>query len=661
MKLCKSIITVLFLIVGIVFLKSADGRPVNSEIVYDATDGILDGQGIMVASNHEGYTGDVGFVDFGGIGTSVSWLVDIAATGFYKVAIRYASTVDRGPLDLVVDGIELGSYKIKKVADNWVEWKIETIKVYITAGENQNIKILASHTPGPNVDKIIIVPDYGCKNFQGKEKCKEHVSTIFCKWKSKKNKCIESSPCTSITGTEKRAKRRCKKNPRSCIFDKATGCTNNNDDVSLGPSQAPPPDSVRPTVRPTVRPIVRPSTRVLASNQKLFERNNFISSPNGKYEVGLDSEGKLVMREGGRNIWVLQDKKGNYISNVAVAGMQIDGNLVLRTSSREAVWDSETSNNYGSEFYIDDGGRLSIIFEGTLLWIDGLPLGTYTGASSADLTFPVRGFFYYAWYPETWVIGGKRVKYTPNLGSIGEKQYKSGDPIVAKSHVKALDYALADLSIVSWWGPSDRLDRARITQLLDETVAQQSAIKWTVYYEDEMKLDNTVDELVADLNYLKEWFAWHESWAHKDGKPVIFIWNESDCNVADRWVDAANKAGGWYVVPKLFGGFDECNKQPDSWHQYGVSDSYLEYQSYSFTIGPGFYKANADEPRYGRVSKELFCKWVLKMNESKHPWNLIVSFNEWGEGTAVESAVEWKSETGYGIYLDCLHDPVKYR
>lgn len=103
--------------------------------------------------------------------------------------------------------------------------------------------------------------------------------------------------------------------------------------------------------------------------------------------------------------------------------------------------------------------------------------------------------------------------------------------------------------------------------MLDETAAQRSKIKYTVYYEDEKKFDRTVDELVADLDYLKKWFAWHPSWAHKDGKPIIFIWNESECEVADRWAEAAKK-GGWYVVLKLFGDYDECKSQPDSWHQY---------------------------------------------------------------------------------------------
>jgi len=384
-----------------------------------------------------------------------------------------------------------------------------------------------------------------------------------------------------------------------------------------------------------------------------------VYSPNGLYNVGLSSNGQLIIRKGQSNekVWTLMDKHGEEISNVSRMYMQSDGNLVLKTSSNKGLWSSETSKNNGSEFFIDDGGQLSIDFQGTSLWIDGIPRNVYTGPSSSDLSFPLRGFFYYAWYPETWSVGGERVFYTPNLLGI-EGHYRSGDPAVVKNHVKALDYGWADICIVSWWGPSDRLDRARITQLLDETSAQGSSIKWTVYYEDEKKFDRTVDELVADLDYLKKWFAWHESWAHMDGKPVIFIWNESECEVADRWVKAANKAG-WYVVLKLFGKYDECDSQPDSWHQYGVSDNYLQYQV-SFTIGPGFFKANADKPDHPRVPRTKFCGWVDEMIRSNRDWQLIVSFNEWGEGTAVESAVEWESRSGYGIYLDCLHDPILY-
>lgn len=43
------------------------------------------------------------------------------------------------------------------------------------------------------------------------------------------------------------------------------------------------------------------------------------------------------------------------------------------------------------------------------------------------------------------------------------------------------------------------------------------------------------------------------------------------------------------------------------------------------------------------------------MVASGEPWQLVTTFNEWGEGTATEPATEWSSNSGYGLYLDALH------
>jgi hypothetical protein len=37
-------------------------------------------------------------------------------------------------------------------------------------------------------------------------------------------------------------------------------------------------------------------------------------------------------------------------------------------------------------------------------------------------------------------------------------------------------------------------------------------------------------------------------------------------------------------------------------------------------------------------------------------WQIVTSFNEWGEGTSVEGAREWASASGFGTYLDILHN-----
>ena len=46
---------------------------------------------------------------------------------------------------------------------------------------------------------------------------------------------------------------------------------------------------------------------------------------------------------------------------------------------------------------------------------------------------------------------------------------------------------------------------------------------------------------------------------------------------------------------------------------------------------------------------------IADMVASNLPWQLVISFNEWPEGTAVEDATEWQSVSGFGAYLDALH------
>ena len=47
---------------------------------------------------------------------------------------------------------------------------------------------------------------------------------------------------------------------------------------------------------------------------------------------------------------------------------------------------------------------------------------------------------------------------------------------------------------------------------------------------------------------------------------------------------------------------------------------------------------------------------MADMVASGAEWQLVETFNEWPEGTAVESAREWGSPSGFGTYLDAMHD-----
>src|SRR4029077_2613572 len=93
-----------------------------------------------------------------------------------------------------------------------------------------------------------------------------------------------------------------------------------------------------------------------------------------------------------------------------------------------------------------------------------------------------------------------------------------------------------------------------------------------------------------------------------------------------------------------------------SWHQYGPAVRTDRQGSFSFSISPGFFKAGESSPRLAR-DPTAWTAAVCQMVASGTQWQLVTTFNEWGEGTAVEPAAEWQSASGYGQYLDTLRSP----
>jgi hypothetical protein len=266
-----------------------------------------------------------------------------------------------------------------------------------------------------------------------------------------------------------------------------------------------------------------------------------------------------------------------------------------------------------------------------------------------------RGVFYYPWFPETWTVNGSHVAYHPALG-----YYNSSDQAVVDRHVQALNYANVDVAIASWFGPGSHSESIRIPLLLNRTVPP---LKWALYYECEGNPtqgsscksggpDPSVAAIQSDLAYASA-YASSPSYMRVGGRPLIFVYSAGDsaCAVATRWKQAAP---GWYVVLKLTSGYESCANQPDGWHQYGPSTATHHHRGHSYVISPGFRRADGT----GNVLSRDINRWyqqVAQMTASGEPWHLITTFNEWGEGTAVEPADEWSSPSGYGLYLDALH------
>jgi hypothetical protein len=261
---------------------------------------------------------------------------------------------------------------------------------------------------------------------------------------------------------------------------------------------------------------------------------------------------------------------------------------------------------------------------------------------------PLRAAFYYPWFPQAWTQSGifPYTNLSPSLG-----YYDSGDQDVIRQHIAAMRYGNIQAGIASWWGQEHPTD-LRMPAILSATAG--TPFRWSIYYEPEGQGDPSISQITADLSYLRNTYGTDPSYLRIDGQFVVFVYADGSdgCGMADRW-EQANTLNA-YIVLKVFSGYPSCSSQPDGWHQYGPAVAADAQGTYSYTISPGFWKVG-ESPRLNRD----LARWeenIREMIASAADFQLITTFNEWGEGTSVESAREWESASDYGAYLDALHN-----
>jgi hypothetical protein len=248
-------------------------------------------------------------------------------------------------------------------------------------------------------------------------------------------------------------------------------------------------------------------------------------------------------------------------------------------------------------------------------------------------SFPIRATFYYPWFPQAWSQQGRFpfTNYTPSKGL-----YDSGNRQLIQDHIAEMQRGRIEAGIASWWGRGHHTD-SRIAALLD--VAAATSFRWSLYYEAEGSANPAVASIQEDLSWIASRYAGHSAFLRVAGRPVIFVYGDpgDGCEMADRWVEA-NRSHGFYLVLKVFSGYRTCPSQPDSWHQYAPAKA-ADYQSpHSYSIAPGFWKAGESV----RLARDL-NRWrtnVRDMASSGARWQLVVSWNEWGEGTQVEGSIQ---------------------
>ena len=270
-------------------------------------------------------------------------------------------------------------------------------------------------------------------------------------------------------------------------------------------------------------------------------------------------------------------------------------------------------------------------------------------STGSELSFPIRAAFYYTWFPEGWDQSGVNPysHYQPTLG-----YYSEDDPAVIAQHIAAMQYGKIQVGIASWWGQGHYTDK-RVPSLLK--AGEDTGFRWSLYVESEGYGDPSVDNIRSDLEYIRDNYASSPAYLKIDDRFVVFVYADRDdgCSMASRWAQA-NTVGAFLVL-KVFSGYRTCPDQPDNWHQYAPDLAQKQVGSNSFTISPGFWKADDTNPRLVR-DIERWNGDVRAMVESQSRFHLITTFNEWGEGSSIESASGWESSSGYGLYLDALHN-----
>ncbi|GHJ18225.1 glycoside hydrolase family 71/99 protein [Micromonospora sp. AKA38] len=277
----------------------------------------------------------------------------------------------------------------------------------------------------------------------------------------------------------------------------------------------------------------------------------------------------------------------------------------------------------------------------------------------------VRAAFYYPWFPEAWRQGGldPYTNYRPSRGSY------TVDATVVREQVADMRYGGITVGLASWFGQGTTTDRHWPALFQG---ARDTGFAWAPYYEPEGRGRPTPDQIAADLHYLRSTYGGDRSaLAVLPGRGmVVFVYNALDltmaegCGTVDRWVRARSLLQRlWgesiYLNLKVFSGYRHCANSVtvDGWHQYAPAHAESDFSGVpggAYSVSPGFWKAGLPYGRSPFLARSL-DRWragVARMTASGAFWQLVTTYNEWGEGTAIESSVGCRGVAPAGALCD---------
>jgi Glycosyl hydrolase family 99/Calcineurin-like phosphoesterase len=241
--------------------------------------------------------------------------------------------------------------------------------------------------------------------------------------------------------------------------------------------------------------------------------------------------------------------------------------------------------------------------------------------------------------------------------------YSSRDKNVFYWQISQMAQAHLEVAISSWWGRSasptstsagqyatngraDFAFRQIVTNWMNLPDNPYPNLRWALYYEKEGFSNPTQTELVSDLQYIRDHYINQPAFLKIGGRPVIFVYAQSSdgCAMADRWAQARAQSGvNFYIVLKLFSGYQNCSTQPDSWHQYAPAVRAADHAPYASFISPGFWARGSSVTLPRNLTE--FDAAAAAMVTANTFWKLVQTWNEWGEGTSVEPGIQVQQVT----------------
>ena len=312
------------------------------------------------------------------------------------------------------------------------------------------------------------------------------------------------------------------------------------------------------------------------------------------------------------------------------------------------------------------------------------PAAAPTTSLALTVTTPsvIRAAFYYPWFPDAWTQQGLNpfTNYVPTRG------YYSTDVATVSAQIADMQYAGVTLGIASWFGLTSNTEKhwPAIMQ-----AAQGTGFAWAPYYEKESTSDPTPQQIADDLHYLRSTYGGPGSaLASLPGKGMpVFVYNSDDatnakgCDTVNRWTQARQLlqqeySESIYIDLKVFPQYTTCpgSAAINGWHQYGPASARQNFSTApgdgSFAISPGYWKAGTPYGTAPFLARDL-TRWqsdIGAMNTSSAKWQLITTYNEWGEGTAIESSsgclntppsgtlCDWSGGNTTSSFVASLHD-----